>query len=486
MRVTTIDHYRPAAGQLVIFSPDASAADTRRSGVPPSFNQSIHLAGADGSSIWLAAAFDICGPIDTTALARAYRDLIARHGTLHSSFHREGTEVVRHEVDPAGITVTARAPITADTDAELQALLRAELDSACAPLGFPAYLLAAITRDEESTIICGFDHAHVDAYSISIVIDDLHRLYHGHHQRPGEFCPNELPMSGSFVDFCAAESQTPAVAPGDPRMRDWLRFFDSLDATLPTFPLDLGLQPGQSARQASDLRPLLDAADTERCAQFCRANGASLFGGILAAMADAIRSNGGGPELATLFPMHTRRAEPWQNAVGWFTTNAPIQIVSTGDPVETMRRAGPTLRRAMRLGEVPVPQVISTLGGFTQLRSDIFMISYVDYRRLPTARLGEGVNAHHISNATTADDAQFWISRSEQGLAIRTRHPDTATARASINGFLTTLAELLTAHLLAPVEPAHPTAMAQKSAVPRSSVHAPSPALADDGRVAAP
>lgn len=447
MQVTTIDHYRPGPGELVIWDVDASSTAAQPSDVPPSFNQSVHLTSAGEQSVWLAAAFTVRGPVDRVALGAAYRALIRRHGTLHTSFHRGDDAISRLVHDPLGIAIRPRSVLRTSCAEELRGRLWSELDTACHPFGFPAFLLGAIDRTSESTIICGFDHAHVDAYSISIVINDLHRLYHdGVGVDPGA-----LPMCGSFVDFCAAESNGPAVSMGDPRMREWLRFFDAHDGTLPTFPLDLGLASGEAAPQRTDVRELLDDDDTERVARFCRRNGCSVFGGVLSAMAESLRRAGGGPEMPILFPMHTRRDEHWRNAVGWFTTNAPLQVISTGDLTETIRRTGPALRRAVGLGEVPIPQVISAIGGLRQRRSDIFMVSYIDYRQLPGADRHDDIGAHHISNATTADDAQFWISRTDRGLALRTRYPDTAVARTTIDDFLDDVAVTL-ASVIRPTE----------------------------------
>ncbi|WP_055475017.1 condensation domain-containing protein [Gordonia sp. HS-NH1] len=435
MHVTTIDRYGPPAGELLCWTVDTSAARSEISDVPPSFNQTVHLATAGDSSTWLAAAFTVRGRVDRAALGSAYHALIARHGTLRSSFSTGPEGVRRHSYDPDDLVLRIDTVIDTSSDTVLRDRLRDTLDRACHPFGYPAYLFAAIDRDDASTIICGFDHCHVDAYSISIVIDDLHRLYDGYRCHGGSFDPSATAMSGSFVDFCAAESSAPPVALSDPRMRQWLRFFDDRDGALPTFPLDLGVEPGAIAAQATEVRTLLDSAATERFAQLCRRNGASVFGGTLAAMADAVRRCGGGPELPLLFPMHTRREEKWRDAVGWFTTNAPLRVVGTGDLVETIRRTGPELRRAVALGEVPVPQVIEAMGGLRRTRADIFMVSYVDYRLLPGADRHRAIDAHHISNATTADDAQFWISRTGDGLALRARHPDTLTAHRTIRRF---------------------------------------------------
>ena len=436
MHVTTIDRFRPDPGELLIWSVDSSEAMPERSRIPPSFNQSVHLAGAEDHSTWLAASFRVDGKIDRRALGLAYHALIARHGTLHSAFTRCGDGIVREEFDPHALRLEVAPGVRAASDTAMQQILWAALDAACHPFGFPAYLLGAIDRPESSTILCGFDHSHVDAYSMSIIVNDLHHLYHRFRHTRNHVAAEDLPMIGSYVDYCAAEAEMTEISASDPRLLAWLRFFDEHDGHPPTFPLDLGVGEGETAPQGVDVRRLLDPTQTEELTDFCRRNGSSLYGGVLSAMAQAVHRLGGGPQLALLFPMHTRRGEPWRNAVGWFTTNAPIRVVGTGDLGTGAQRTGPELRRAVRLGGVPIAQVIAALGGFTPVRNDIFMVSYVDYRGLPGADLHDEIDAHHISNVTTADDAQFWISRTNHGLAIRSRFPDTAAGRASVGGFL--------------------------------------------------
>lgn len=443
MHVTTIDHYLPDPGGLLQWTVDSGAVSPVASSVPPSFNQGFHLSGAEDGSTWLAAAFDIDGRVDVKALERAYRLLIARHGTLHSAFVRRDGEIERELYDPAELILHQVPTVATSTPGELRDLLWTTLNTACHPFGFPSYLLAAIDRAERSTVFCGFDHSHVDAYSMSIIIDDLHQLYRGCLEEPGGFVADAMPMAGSFVDYCAAESEAAIVGPRDPRMRAWLAFFDEHDNTPPSFPLDLGLAPGESAPQAVDLRDLLDAETTAAFEAFCRNNGATVYAGMLAAMARCVRVLGGGPQMSLLFPLHTRRSQEWRGAVGWFTTNAPITVAATEDFIESVQRTGPALRTAVSLGEVPVPHVLAAMGGLNHERTDIFMVSFVDYRGLPGASAHVDIGAHHVSNVTTADDAQFWISRTERGLALRTRYPGTEAAEPVITSFLDELARFL-------------------------------------------
>ncbi|MBR7551339.1 peptide synthase, partial [Mycobacterium tuberculosis] len=91
-----MDHYLPVAGEFIEWEVDASAARSMQSPILPSFNQSIHLDAAETSHTWLAGTFELPGRIDREALGRAFHDLIARHGTLHSSFVRGPAGIERH------------------------------------------------------------------------------------------------------------------------------------------------------------------------------------------------------------------------------------------------------------------------------------------------------------------------------------------------------------------------------------------------------
>ncbi|MGN2639398.1 condensation domain-containing protein [Nocardia takedensis] len=425
MRVTTIDHLLPRPGTFVRFTAPSAAGEL--SPVPPSFNQSLHLAAATNRpSTWLAAAFEIPGPVDLRALAAAYRALIARHGTLRSSFLPGDTGPLRLR-HPLASALIAEFVLKTETAVQTREVLRASLDAACAPFGHPSYLLGAIDRPDSATVVCGFDHAHVDGYSIALIIDDLRRLYAG---AP----PDSLPEAGDFVDHCA-EQAAMRVEADDPRVRGWQDFFGIDGATPPPFPLDLGLAPGQTAPQAVVLRELLDTVGADRFETWCRALGAGVFAGCASAMGHAVRALTGRDRLSLLFPLHTRHHDRWRTAVGWFVNNAPLRVDSAATPDRTVRATGHATRTALALGTMPTGAVLAHLGGLRPTRGDVFMTSYIDYRRLPGAAHHREVAATHISASGHTDDAQFWFSRTTEGLALRVRHPDTPTARATMSRF---------------------------------------------------
>ncbi|MFC6010651.1 condensation domain-containing protein [Nocardia lasii] len=436
MHVTTVDHYLPEPGTFMHWTVPTEPTGVA-SPIPPSFNQLVHLSGAESGSIWLAAAFDVPGALDRARLAAAYRALIARHGTLRSSFTAtpSGPRRVLHPTPPH-LEPQPDQPHTCATT--LRETLRRHSDIACAPFAERSYLLAAIDRPHTATIVCAFDHAHVDAYSIAIVIEDLRQLYLG-------VTPELLSPTGSFVDFCATPVE---FGPDDPRLAGWRAFFGDQGVTPPTFPLDLGLAPGQRAPQAVELRHLLSAEDTDSYESFCRTQQAGLFAGTLAALAHSVDAIGGGDRLRLLFPLHTRREPQWHHAVGWFTANAPVTVTVTPELADTIHAAQSAVRAAIDLGTVPLAETLHALGGLRPHHADIFMASYVDYRRLPGAAHHRAINATHISNTGSADDVQLWLSRSDNGLALRARSPSTPTAHEVVGALLDQVQRTLrTAHL---------------------------------------
>ncbi|MEV6655884.1 condensation domain-containing protein [Nocardia fluminea] len=443
MHVTTVDHYAPEPGTFLHWIAPADEQEAVESPIPPSFNQLVHLASAESGSNWLAAAFDVDGQIDRARLAAAYRRLIARHGTLRSSFAATSAGP-RRMVRPAPTRLEPQPDIAHRSTTALRETLRRHSDLGCAPFAERAYLLAAIDRAHTSTIVCAFDHAHVDAYSIAIVIEDLRRLYHGAD-------PETLPAAGNFVDFCARPVE---FRPDDPRVDGWRAFFGEQGVIPPSFPLDLGLEPGRRAPQAVVLRRLLSCDDAVSFESFCRAHGAGLFAGVLAALAHSVHRAGGGRRLRMLFPLHTRREPQWHNSVGWFTTNAPVAVEATPDFATTLRGAQASVRAAIELGTVPLAETVRELGGLRPSRADVFMVSYVDYRRLPGADSHRAVNATHISNTGSADDLQLWFSRGHGGLALRARFPSTPAAHAVVRACLDDVGQILrTSSLDAPRRP---------------------------------
>ncbi|NKI44710.1 condensation domain-containing protein [Streptomyces physcomitrii] len=451
VRVALLDGYRPAPGRLVEFvrsaATRAAAEEAAPSPVPPSFNQLFHLATADrdpeGPRHWLCCAFDLPGAVDLDALHRAFAFFTARHEGLRSGFRaRRGPDGAPAGVDrfvlPAETYELAREdhgePATPE---ELRELLRARLAARCHPLGEPPHLLSAIVRPGSATVFCGFDHGNTDGWSLALAVHELGASY-------AAFAAGrtpELPPAGSFVDYCAEEQAALGArppGPEDPLLAGWADFFAGCGDTLPAFPLDLGVAPGSRAPQGSELRRLLGPEAAGTFEDRCRAHGGTFFTGALTAFALAARRLGAEGPMRLVSPLHTRHEDRWALAMGWFTTVAPLtlDVTAAEGAAAGSARTKEAFAAGRRLAGVPVAQVLPALGDrVRRARDDVFMVSYLDYRRLPGSEGHTAADAHQIVGATTADEAQFWFTRTHEGLFLRARYPGTDRAAAVVHRF---------------------------------------------------
>ncbi|WP_179276179.1 condensation domain-containing protein [Rhodococcus sp. 06-235-1A] len=450
MRVTSITEYAPRAGTLVEFSATVHG-EPLPSPIPPSFNQRFHLGDlGEAERVWIAGSFDVPGSLDVEALEWAFQYLIDRHDTLRNSFVLGTPGIERMLYGPGAIEIRQSTRSTFASTSALRERLRMSLERGCDARRFPSYSCFGIDRPDTSTVLCAFDHAHVDAMSIAVVVDEIHTLYDAYRRCPSQ--PNvDLPPVGGFVEYCLLEATEPLVDPTDERMVRWSDFLTECGGTTPRFPFDLGVADGDTAVQATTVHPLLDAAQTLAFERVCARSEAGMFAGVVAAIAQACTGIGGPAHVPFLFPLHTRHRAQFSRALGWFTTNAPMTVDVHPDLTDTITAAHNAFRAALPLSTVPVPQVLANLGdAFTLSRQDVFMVSYIDYTRIEGHEHFEESNAHHISNATVSDDAQFWVSRTTTGLALRSRFPDTATARSVMAAFVDELVALMRASTMQP------------------------------------
>ncbi|WP_166462707.1 condensation domain-containing protein [Amycolatopsis acidicola] len=419
MRITAADRWQLAPGQVLSWRVLLDRS-VRPEPVPLSVNQRNHLraAVAGERTVWLAATFEVPGPISATELTAAYHALISRHSTLQCEVTNEDGEPRADRYDPAQVVCLPRWPRETSSPTETTELVRALLDTECAPFGYPAFALAAVSRPDVSTIVLGFDHLHVDAHSIALAVRDMSRLYRG----------QELPPAGCFVSRVAEWCEPPPA--GDPHPALWRAHFESVGYRLPQFPLPLGLAPGATAEPGTELGRLADAGTTLRLAEAARLSGSTTNGALLTTLARALQAIGGPAATSALMPVQTRRPGD-EHALGWFTTTAPV----TADT--SLAETAASLRRARQLAALPLDQALSSLSRPLRWdRRDVFMVSYVDYRRLPGAAGIDGLRPQHVSAAAEADGVQIWVARTFSGLSVRVRYPDTGQARTVVRAMV--------------------------------------------------
>ncbi|NED78200.1 hypothetical protein G3I51_38960 [Streptomyces sp. SID9944] len=463
MLMTFLSDYVPQAGELVEFRvPDRAVERAMRAPVhpvPPSPVQENHLlrylANLDAGrpqSPWVGLAFDLPGRIDTTAMAAALKKWALRHETVLTWFSAEPdgdrTALVRHKVTPEAVDVQPVPRGEFVSSDAVRKHLRAQFGSGTSPMAWPPFTAGAVLGEDTSTVYFAVDHAHSDAYSVLLVFDELRALY----RAELEGVTAELPEAGSYLEAGALERERAAALQADsPGVRGWVAFL--LSGPLPSFPLTLGVPPGETRPSLSLELDLLTADEADAFAKVCRPHGAGFSAGLLAALGVLHRELGGREAYRGLSVVHTRNEPRWLTAQGWFINLVPVAFPLTeeesdGRPLalpELLAAAGAGFRGACKLARVS-PLRVAELAGLS-LQSDdsavLPIVSYIDGRHAQGSRDWEAANCHGLYDSSPSSEVMMWVNRRWDRTYMKVTYPDTPEARVNVPRFCDRLKQVV-------------------------------------------
>ncbi len=389
--------------------------------LPVSFDQARHVGAGERRGSWMGIALRLPATTTLERLGDAWLAVVRRHGTLHSIFSAgsEGTPLLHDvEVGAGEWTEHEVAPGRLTRD-----VLREVLDATCTPYSAPSHRLCVVeTEDDRPAVVIGSDHAHVDMWSLLLLVRDLLAELDDpeHHASP-------TPSRG-FEEHTAALLARPP-APDDVRRR-WAEVLEASGGVMPCFPLPLGdvssLRP-----EVVEVRDVLDSRQVARLVARGDEHGVRLLPMVVSAMTQVTAELAGEP-LRAVFPVHSRHDEGWHDSVGWFITNA---VLESEDP-DPATCAG-AIKEAMSLGSWPLADVLAPYGGMPAAPG-MFAISWLDLERLPVAT-DPALAPQFVGAVIETDGVMLWFVLNESGLHLRCRYPETEQAHASVGRWLDAL-----------------------------------------------
>lgn len=454
MRVTDIQRCEVRPGRLVEWSLSPAtvtkAAALPEDSRPPAYLQESHIRtsrsvreGGLFVPTWLGVAFDVPGRVDLDALGDALRRWTLRHETLRSGFRWVGDEMRRFTLDARDVTLD-RESVGDFPDATVLAQhLQDRFDVAADSLGWPNFLYAAVVRDDGASVYMAFDHSNVDSYSLQRVPAEIHELYAaGVEQRAVEET-----RPGSYVDFCQVEREVAdRIDDEHDIVAHWREFIRRCGGGLPSFPIDLGQDPGTLAPQTLMSEMLVDADAAAAFEAYCRPYGGSLIG-LLAATGLIAHELDGQTVYRTVVPFHTRAKSEWSESVGWYVGGAPVELAAAqvSDFPAALRNVRDQLRANRRLSRVPLARVLDLLGpDFRPTSPDLYsIVSFVDGRALPGSERWVDWTVHGLIRVSYGTQACVWVNRLHEGLHLASRHPDTDIAHKNMRLYVERLRDFI-------------------------------------------
>ncbi|WP_146340638.1 peptide synthetase [Nesterenkonia sp. NBAIMH1] len=468
MRLTNVSQMDVQPGRLLSYRLHVEDLPEPHDQMPVSFDQGRHVSFGSRPGTWMAASFRLPGAASRETIAEAWHCVIARHSTLRTAFSRDprqrasapavrpsdvcggpDTDLVLtplevlggmwepldtpwaawdHEEDDSRADAN---PVPAEeastmTAGGIRAALRAHFDAVCEPFARPSHRLCLIEDPADgghSQIVIGSDHAHVDAWSLLVLMRDLSTAIED--LVAGGPSAQDRPAPESFAAHSASLEQR--SCPPEDVVSRWTEILEAGGGAMPTFPLDLG-DPAAPAAEVVEVRDVFDAEELAAVESHAEEGGVRLIAVAVSVMTRLAHELVGEP-LRAVFPVHSRYEPRWYDSVGWFITNSVIESSDTS--YEACRAA---VKEAVRLGSHPLAPIMRPYGGMPQ-DPGMFAMSWLDHRKLPV-NVPETLRPQHISAVIRTDGVMVWFVINESGMHLRCRYPDTRQARRAMRTWL--------------------------------------------------
>ena len=454
--IGTIDDWVPSPGVVTSWHPTTAAKEKAHrapvSSVPVSYMQGQHIrgvyhqaeAGLDYSR-QIIATCEVPGQCDISAMNTALNAYLQRHDTYCSWFEYDGTgDIVRRKLENSA-------------DIEFEPVENGQMNAEDArkhivdiptPMEWGCFSFGVVQSEENFTFYASIDHVHGDAALIGITMLEAHGMYTSL-IATGE--PMPLPDAGSFDDFCFQEHESNAALTVDsPEVQAWVEFAESNDGTLPEFPLPLG---DASVPTVADMvgEMLLDADQTTRFEEACKAAGTRFVGGLFACIAMVEHELTGAASYYGLTPRDTRRTSDNFTTQGWFTGLVPVTVpIAATTFAEAAWAAQGAFDSSLNLARVPYYRVLELAPWLEKPRPNFPVVNFLHGGAAPLNAVIAATDMGYANSIGIYSDGRFsyqltiYIFRYESGLAMSVMFPDNPIAQKSVTRYIEAMRSVCT------------------------------------------
>ncbi|WP_219501729.1 non-ribosomal peptide synthetase/MFS transporter [Nonomuraea ceibae] len=352
----------------------------------------------------------LSGDLDAEALARALREVAARHESLRTRFvtDGEGRPAVVIEDEPA-VEFTVAESDEAGAAELCAAQLARPFDLASGPL-----LRALLVRlgPEEHVLLLTAHHAVIDGWSYDLVLSEALTLHDAF--RAGEPSPLEEPpvQYGDYALWQRAQEerqQEPAY---------WTRRLSGVPAL--DLPSDWP-RPAEQTFAGAGLRFKVGQETAGRVADLARGRGASLYMTLLAAFQVLLFRHSGQRDFAVGSPVSGRETPELERTVGVFVNTLAMRADLSGDPpfTELLDRVRDATLDDFAHQGLPFDRLVGELNVKRDVsRSPVFQVMFALQNFQAPARWATGLRMaeYRVDAATTRFDLTLYLRQTGDGL----------------------------------------------------------------------
>ena len=316
-----------------------------------------------GSSAYnLAWALRLEGDLRVDLLDGAFRDLVARHEILRTTFvSADGppAQIVAREGD-VGVEVRDLSSVEVGARDEAVRCTAREEASRSFDLAAGPLLRAIVLRlaERESVLLFSMHHVVSDGWSERVLVKELSELYAARLERRA---PRLAPLPIQYADYAAWQRRWLEGGELDRQLAFWRDRLAGAPAAL-ELPTDRPRPPVQSFRGAKAARIVAPALLAE-LRGLARAEGVTLFTVIAALVALLLGRLAGQTDVVIGIPHANRDREETQGLIGFFVNTLLLRLDVSGDPTvrELIARAKEASLAAFSHQDAPFEKVVEAL-----------------------------------------------------------------------------------------------------------------------------
>ncbi|WP_369172366.1 amino acid adenylation domain-containing protein [Streptomyces sp. R28] len=319
-----------------------------------------------GTAYTLPVLVRLRGEIDPEALRAALGDVAVRQTALRTVIEESDGEPRQRVLSGVEALPRLRHVTVGSGEVEqaVNGAARHRFDLA-AELPLHAVLFSVEDRPGEHSLLLVLHHIAGDGWSLPPLLRDLSRAYAA---RSVGSEPELAPLPVPYADFARRQRERLGSAedPGSlaaAQLAFWGQALADLPAGGPLLPRRPG-RPAVPGRDAATVVRRLDAGAHARVVEAARAEGATLFMALHAALAVALVRAGAGEDLAVGSPIAGRGHDGTvDDVVGFFVNMLVLRTDACGDPTarQLLARTRETALNAFAHQDVPFEQVVDAL-----------------------------------------------------------------------------------------------------------------------------
>ncbi|MFC8964999.1 non-ribosomal peptide synthase/polyketide synthase [Streptomyces sp. NPDC057094] len=316
----------------------------------------------------IPTAWRLTGTLDRPALEAALDDLVARHATLRTVFPADADGLPhQHILDPA----QARVTLTTEPADRLAETAARPFDLATEP---PLRVTLAETGPDEHVLLLVLHHIATDEWSDRPLLADLSTAYAA---RTAGYAPDWAPLPATYADYTLWQEELLA-ADGADLLAHWTERLRGLPEEL-VLPTDRP-RPRESGHAGGTVGFTLSPELERALRDLARAEGASMFMVVQAAVAALLHRHGAGDDIPLGAPVSGRADEGLEGLVGFFVNSLVLRTDLSGAPgfTELLRRVRETDLAAYEHQDLPFERLVEALNPQRSLaRHPLFQVMVV-------------------------------------------------------------------------------------------------------------